>query len=134
MTTVNDARAAIYALINSLGIATDWGAANITLSESDDVWIRPSVRFGSGSIQTLGGTGVATRRRRGGTIIVQVFSPLGEGEGPGDDVADQLLRLFEAQRSGPVYYRDVALRDIGRDESWWQQNVTVNFEYDVVCI
>lgn len=134
MTTINDIRAAIYARVATLGLETDWGDANIDQLPTGTSWIRPSVRFNIGGQQSLGGPNVATRRLRGGTVTVQVFTPLLEGEEPGDVITNQLVLLFEGQRDGPVFYRDVTLRDVGRDESYWQQNVTARFECDVVCL
>lgn len=134
ITTINQARAAIYERIATLNLPTDWGDANIEMTPTADVWIRPSVRFASGGVTSLGGQTVATRRARGGTVIIQVFSPIGQGEEPGDVVTDQLVRLFEGMRDGPIMYRNVAVRDVGRDESWWQSNVTAEFDFEVVCV
>ena len=135
MTTINDIRAAVYARIATLALPTDWGDANQgDTPDTTGIWIRPSVRFNVGGQQSLGGQNVATRRLRGGTVTVQVFSPLLTGEEPGDAAANQLLLLFEGQRDGPVFYRDVTVRDVGRNDSHWQQNVTASFEADVVCL
>jgi len=137
---INTARVAIYNRIVSSGIVTadriDDGDLNMTgfVMPTEGVWIRPSIKLSSAGVQTLGGPNVATRRRRGGTTIIQVFSSLGVGEWAGDDVADQLLRLFEAQNDAGVFYRSPYVRDIGRDEAWWQKNVIIPFDFDVVCI
>lgn len=134
ITTINQARSAIYERIATLNLPTDWGNANFEEAPTADVWIRPSVRFASGGVTSLGGQTVATRRARGGTVIIQVFSQIGQGEEPGDVVTDQLVRLFEAERDGPIMYRNVAVRDVGREESWWQSNVQADFDFDVVCV
>lgn len=134
ITTINQARSAIYERIGTLGLPTDWGDANFEDTPTADVWIRPSVRFASGGVTSLGGQTVATRRARGGTIIIQVFSQIGQGEEPGDVVTDQLVRLFEGMRDGPIMYSNVAVRDIGREESWWQTNVQAEFDFEVVCV
>lgn len=137
--TPNEARAAIISRINTLGLPTDMGALNMvedtsTVTPDDTVWIRPSITFDGGGQESLGGADVATRRVRSGTIIVQIFSQLGAGMVPGDTAANNILLAFEARSDGPIRYTNCGLRDVGRDEPWWQVNFTAAFEYDVVCV
>lgn len=137
---INDARAAIWKRIIDSGLVTvdriDFGDGNqggFTIPTNGQ-WIRPTVRMQSGSVQSLGGGDVATRRERRGTIIVQVFSDLQGGEYEADNLANQLLLLFEVQADRPVYYRDFGVVDVGRDDAWWQKNVSGSFDFDTVCV
>lgn len=139
--TLNGARAAILNRLLNAAVVTsdrvDFGDGNDTAAfkkPSSGRWVRPQIRFNSGRVTTLGGEGVATRRVRGGTIIIQVFSDLSLGEFPADELAETILLLYESRADRPVFYRDCSVRDIGRDESWWQKNVVINFDFDAVCV
>lgn len=138
---INGARAAILnRILDSALVAVD----RVDFGDGNDgqgfqkpasgQWIRPQIRFNAGRVDTLGGEGVATRRVRSGTITVQVFSHLNSGGYEADNLAENILLLFESRADRPVFYRDCAVRDIGRDEAWWQKNVVVNFDFDAVCV
>ena len=140
MTTINDARALIWNRIVNSGLVTvdriDFGDGNqgAFVPPTTGRWVRPTIRMAAGGVTSLGGPGVATSRARSGTIIIQVFSDLLGGEYEADQLADSLLRLFEAQGDGPVMYRDFGVVDVGRDEAWWQKNVSGAFTFDIVCV
>lgn len=139
MTTINAARSAILLRLTQSGLVPldriDFGGGSIETDglPTDGVWVRPVVKFAGGGVDSLGGEDVATRRVRSGTLIVQVFAELGLGEFAADELADQLLRLYEGRADRPVYYRDCYLVDVGRDEAHWQKQVNVGFDYDIVC-
>lgn len=139
MTTINNARAAILNRLINSGLVPidriDFGGGSIETDglPIDGVWVRPVVKFAGGGVDSLGGEDVATRRVRSGTLIIQIFAEVGLGEFAADELADQILRLYEGRADRPVYYRDCYLVDVGRDDGWWQKQVNAGFDFDVVC-
>lgn len=137
--TQNEARIAILNRIATLGLPTDFGGLNMTedvstVSPSDTLWIRPVIKFTSGNQASLGGENVATKRNRGGVVMIQLFTAIGIGVGDGDEAANNLVLLFEARSDNGMRYDNVALRDGERDEQWWMQVVSIDFTYSVVCV
>lgn len=137
--TRNEARGLILTRIATLGLPTDFGGVNMTEevntnTPTDVVWIRPVINFNAGAQESIGGPNVATRHSDAGVIIIQVFSSLGLGLDQGDDAAQRLTSLFRAQSDAGIRYYDVGVRDIGRDENWWQSNVSISFSFDSTCV
>ena len=98
---------------------------------SGDLWVRLSVKPGESEQQDIGGA-TPVRQRTIGVVIAQVFSPLDVGDKPARDLAELIRAALSRKRDGKVQFRVAAIETIGRDDPWWQVNVTVPFYEDEV--
>jgi len=99
----------------------------------DGAWAKVFIRHQTGNQSTLSKGSGSTRFEKGGTLTVQVFAPLGEGEGlmKSQQLAEVGKNAFEGQAtSRQVWFRDVRIEEIGVDGPWFQMNVVLTFEYD----
>jgi len=93
-------------------------------------WFRAVVRHNAGTRCTLGPGGRHTQR---GILFVQIFTTAGEGLAANDTFATALEAAFRGHSTdGGVVFRDVVTREIGQDGPWFQSNMNVEFEYDLV--
>jgi hypothetical protein len=92
-----------------------------------DVWIRPTVLPGVASQVSLGD---APRYRHPGLLVVQVFSPLGVGDGAMRRAADRLMAIYRLARVEGFRFRAPYLDPVGPGETWFQANVVVPYERD----
>lgn len=80
-----------------------------------------------------GGTG--TRRYlRTGVILVELFTPKGDGLALADQLVAIVARCFEGVDLVPsgVWFRGVRHTEVESDGAWAQTNVLATFEYDEV--
>jgi hypothetical protein len=98
----------------------------------EDPWARATVIHADGFQATLrNGAGQATYRRIG-VLTVQIFVASGSGLQTGYDLVKIVSDAFEGQSVGGLWFRDVRVREIGRDGAFRQTNVIAEFEYDEV--
>ena len=101
---------------------------------SSGAWARASVTHGPGGQRTLsGGTG-QIRYTHKGFVIIQLFTPRGDGLKLSDQLAIIGKRAFEGVATSPghvSFYRVVA-REIGPDGQWFNTNVLADCEWDEV--
>lgn len=72
---------------------------------------------------------VGNRRfERTGVVIVQVFTPFGDGFTLADQLATSVQGALE-DSAGEVWFRRVSAKEIGKDGSYQQTNVTAAFTY-----
>ena len=91
-------------------------------------WARLSVRHARGQQETLPNPLGNRLFRRDGVIIIQIFTPLGNGLALSDQLAKLVMDAYESS-STSVLFRNVQLNEIGPDGNWYQVNVVVEFEY-----
>jgi len=121
---------------------TAWGVpgSELTLIAYDNVafdptkinvaWVRLSIRFTSGSIQTLGGVGERTFRNFG-IVFVQVFTLSGGNTVENDGFALTAKNVFKGvQLAGGLWFRNTSIATVGNEGKWYQQNVSAEFIYD----
>lgn len=94
-------------------------------------WCRVTLRHQDGGQSTLATGDGARRFTRVGTLWMQVFSEMGNGNVNAYQTAEVLARAFEG-RGSPlgIIYRNVRLNEIGPDGAFSNVNVLVEFEYD----
>ena len=98
--------------------------------DGTSAWIRATIRHNTGTRRCLGPHG---RHTQGGILFVQIFTKPGDGQ----EDADELVTAMEApfrghSTAGGVVFKDVYTREIGQSGLWFQNNMTVEFEYDLV--
>jgi hypothetical protein len=100
---------------------------------AQDTWARPVVRFADGHQGSLGDTTTGRMWTRVGSVIVQVFTPVGRGLSPARVAANIVAKAYEGVASpGGVWFRNVRLQEIGADGDFVQVNVVADFTYDEV--
>lgn len=108
--------------------------AKSALADGNKAWTRVTVKHASGEQRSLGAVGNRIFTRHG-VVTVQVFVPAGK---QGLVLADRLGKVaadaFEGEETsaGNVWFRNVAYREVGVDNGWFQVNALAEFEYDAV--
>lgn len=98
---------------------------------SEGAWARATIRHANGNQASLGGIG-SRRFREEGTVIVQVFAPVGDGSTACYEAARLVQNAFRDARDPVVWFRDVRMNEIGSSGSFEQINVLATFSYDDV--
>lgn len=94
-------------------------------------WARTTVKHNLGSQASLSGAFGTQRYLRTGLIIVQIFTPSGEGLSNLDVSAKIIADAFEGKISANgVWFRNVRFQEVGPDDAFFQGNVIIDFEYD----
>jgi len=97
-------------------------------------WCRLSVMHNESDIVTLGGVGNRIWRTDG-RVFVQIFTRSGKGREDSDALVEVAINAFRGKSIGTtpcVRFRDIKPQEVGPDGAWYQQNVSVHFEYDEV--
>jgi hypothetical protein len=133
--TYNDVRAAIEGRI-----ATQMAASpaypvsyqNVPFTPPNNLpWVQVFIRFGDNNYATLLPTGSAGFNRQTGTLVVNVFTPVGVGTGANFTIAERLKDLFDRVKlssiifdaaSGPAQVTPAA------PEAYYQTQITITFE------
>lgn len=93
-------------------------------------WGRLTIRQSGATRASLGNN---ARFRRFGTAYVQIFVPRDTGMEVADAIAEAIVEAFEdAGQVGNVWFRDVAMREIGldKDSAFQQLNVEAPYTFD----
>lgn len=144
--TLTEARDAVYSFVK-----TAWGASAVTSSypmlydnvvgdkpgEDEDTtraaaWARTTVRTFESPQSTVG---VPGRYQTQGGLVVQVFTPFGDGHALGDAICEVLLSALRGQVGTPdtLWFFDVFPAEIGQDGPWFQTNINATFRYQEVA-
>lgn len=136
MTTRNEAREAIYAALSAA-----WSAAGETaalyfeneehVSPETGPWARLVVRHDFGDQVTLGAPG-NRKFRRGGTVLVQVFVPLGAGMKRADELTEIVRSAFEGKTlvGTNLVMEAVYGEEQPREHKWHATLVRCRFTYE----
>lgn len=102
------------------------------LQEGNKPWARFTVRHTDAGRQTLGAIGEGRRLfGRKGLLSLQVFVPTAKrGLVDADRLAKVAVDAFEGKSAEGVLFTNVAYREVGSDDAWYQVNVTANFSWD----
>lgn len=96
-------------------------------------WARASVNHDTRFNSSLGNAMGQRRYQADGRLVVQIFTPLGEGLSSADSYAILLQDTFDSKSSpSGVEFAAVKAEEIGPDGPWFQTNVTIDFSYDEV--
>ena len=89
-------------------------------------WVRFTITEGE-SFQSA----ITPEFRHPGVIIVQVFTPDGQGDGEARAIADDVVSAFQGVTDAGIIYRAGSVNVIGADgNGWYQINVSIPFQYD----
>lgn len=132
MTTINEAREAVYARWN-----TQWDSTTPFAfeNESSDLakgvvpWAHVHVRHLDGGQDTLGAPG-NRRYRRAAVVMIQLHALVDSGLATLDTLAATARTIFEGVSFSGLDFNDVQTRESGPDGKWYQVMVTAFFDYD----
>jgi hypothetical protein len=126
---------------------TLWDAALTSASISDitiyyddvlpanlpDTYARVTLRHNIASQKSMGETG-NRRFERLGLLMVQLFTPSGEGQVLSDRLVQIVVDIFEGKKvsDSGVWFRNVRWVEVGPEAAWFQVNVIIEFEYDTI--
>ena len=133
--TYNDVRAAIEGRIAAeLAKAPTYPVSyqNVPFTPpSNTPWLQAFIRFGDNAYATLLPTGGAGFNRQNGTLVVNVFTPIGAGTAANFTIAERVKDLFDRAKfssiifdpaSGPAQVTPAA------PEPYYQTQLTATFE------
>lgn len=98
-------------------------------SYPDERWVRVNVLTGTSRQVSFGST---NRFRTPGTLVIQIFLPIGRGTKDIDVVVDRIVTEFRAKTEGGVTYQTPQRIPQGRDGTFYQVNVNIPFYSDDV--
>ena len=94
---------------------------------------RFTMQHSTGGQRSIGSASGSHLHEHGGTVIVQVFGARSLGktaQRAAYELANVAHRAFAGADADGVWFRDVGLRDVGPDASWFQINVSAAFTHD----
>jgi Bacteriophage related domain of unknown function len=114
------------------GFQIFWEAIEDDRKPDDNAWLISTIRHVGGRQETLGGIGNRSFLRTG-IIFLQIFTRVGKGLQESYQLAKVLADAFEGQSSPKgVWFRNVRINEVGKDGTFSQTNVTVEFQYNEV--
>lgn len=137
--TIEQARNQIYGVLQDALEASAFDDLKVLYDDTDtpppvDVrtpWARANIRHADGNASSLGGATGKKRYTRIGLVIIQLFTPVGNGMSSSDALVGIVLNAYEqGSAADGVWFRKARPVDIGRNDGWTQTNVMAEFEYD----
>ena len=133
--TYNDVRAAIEGRIaTEMVIAPAYPVSyqNVPFSPPNNTpWLQVFIRFGDNAYATLLPTGGVGFNRQNGTLVVNVFTPIGLGAGANFTIAERVKDLFDRRTVSSVIF-DAASGPAqvtpASPEPYYQTQMTITFE------
>lgn len=129
---VSDMSAMFKAVWDATGYQVRWENVREQRDVVDRPWASFVIRHATGSQVSLGGVGERTFSRPG-TIIISVFAPIGNGLSTSYALAKIAANAYEGKHSpNGVWFRNVSVREIGREGEFFQVNAVIDFDYDEI--
>jgi hypothetical protein len=133
--TYNDVRAAIEGRIATqmaLSPAYPVSYQNVPFSPpNNSPWLQAFIRFGDNAYATLLPTGSAGFNRQTGTLVVNIFTPVGAGAGANFTIAERVKDLFDRAKFSSIIF-DAASGPSqvtpASPEPYYQTQVVMTFE------
>jgi hypothetical protein len=133
--TYNDVRAAIEGRIaTEMAIAPVYPVSyqNVPYSPPNNTpWLQVFIRFGDNAYATLLPTGGVGFNRQNGTLVVNVFTPVGLGAGANFTIAERVKDLFDRRTvSGVIFDAASGPAQVtpASPEPYYQTQITITFE------
>jgi hypothetical protein len=133
--TYNDVRAAIEGRIATemaINPAYPVSYQNVPFSPPNNTpWLQVFIRFGDNAYATLLPTGGVGFNRQNGTLVVNVFTPVGVGAGANFTIAERIKDLFDRRTvSGIIFDAASGPAQVtpASPEPYYQTQMTITFE------
>jgi len=111
---------------------TVWDDTPGSAPATDEIWARATLQHVTGRAISLADADGKKRYNRTGFLTVQVFAPMGDDSGAGLTAVQLVTNALQAANDQNVWFREVTMREAGRDGAFRQYNVTASFSYDDV--
>lgn len=129
--TADQARDEILAVFKAAWDTTGYGAVYQDVTgkppSEEEPWARVILRHADGGQTGFGSTN-EKKFTDSGLLVVQVFTPLGDGLTKSYELA-RIVQLAFSKAHGSVWYRNQRINEVGKDGSYQQTNVLINFSY-----
>lgn len=96
--------------------------------QTEEPWARLTIRHATGG-QTGFGASAVRKFSQAGTLIVQVFAPVGDGLSKAYELAQLILLAYSTSRT-VVWFRHMRIQEAGTSGAFEQINFLVDFTYD----
>lgn len=130
--TMQEAKDSMFEVYNTVAIANNlktlWPDLPNAPPKEETPWARIMLRHQNGDQASLSGDIGQRCWVMNGLLIVQLFTPFGEGVVDSYDLAQQLLGAYRGVNSA-VWYTNPRVREVGRDGAFAQTNFFVDFQY-----
>jgi hypothetical protein len=132
--TLNDVRSAIEGRIaTEMALAPTYPVSyeNVPFAPPNNTpWIQVAIRFGDNAYATLLGPSTGFNRQNG-TLVINVFTPVGSGSGANLTVAERVKDLFDRAKFSSIIF-DAASGPAqvtpASPEPYYQTQLTATFE------
>jgi hypothetical protein len=132
--TLNDVRAAIEGRIaTQMAVAPVYPVSyeNVPFTPpNNSPWIQVAIRFGDNAYATLLGPSTGFNRQNG-TLVINVFTPMGSGTGANFTIAERIKDLFDRAKFSSIIF-DAASGPAqiipASPEPFYQTQLTATFE------
>jgi hypothetical protein len=97
-------------------------------------WARVTIRHSNGEQSTLADRTGKARFTNYGIVLIQVFAPMRDNTGAmvSRRLASVVKAALQGKATANVWFRQATYMDVGREGTWYQFNVSANFEWDEV--
>jgi hypothetical protein len=95
-------------------------------------WARVTVMHATGNQKSLSNAIGKRRFRATGTVIAQIFTPIGDGSVAEYGIAQAVLTAYRIAQDPDVWFRNTRLNERPSEGSFAQTNVLSEFVYDDV--
>lgn len=102
---------------------------DIAAAPAEGTWCRVTLRHFTGEQLTLADTSGITTYERTGKLYFQIFTPKGDGQTSGGDIADVISTAYEKTKGGCVRYTNITINEVGQSGAFEQINVLCDFSY-----
>lgn len=133
--TYNDVRAAIEGRIATemaLSPAYPVSYQNVPYSPPNNTpWIQTYIRFGENTYATLRPIGSSGFNKQNGTLVINVFTPVGTGAGANFTIAERLKDLFDRAKFSSIIFDPASGPEQvtpASPEPYFQTQLTMTFE------
>lgn len=112
-------------LAQSLSLVTQYDnlplASGVSPTE-EKVWVKLAIIPGENDQKTIGDSTKVFRHT--GVFIASIFAAFESGEKPIYDLVEEITHEFRSSSVDGVTYRTPSVVRVGRNDKWWQVNVT----------
>lgn len=94
-------------------------------------WLKPVIRHATGGRTSLGNSQRNARYSRGGNVLVQINTPIGDGKLTSDILVGIIMTAYESGSTpNGVWFRNVRLNEVGIFSGYSVTNIVAEFSYD----
>lgn len=102
---------------------------NVKFDQPDDEpWARLTIRSRDAAPASIGGP--AVRYRHPGAIILEIFNPVGHGDGRARELADEGLAIIRGRQEGGLTVWTAGAIPIGERDGWYKIDVLGTYSRD----